>query len=267
MPNRRNEFEAVLSAALKDMADHGYDSPARVRLWLGKLRTALVNAGVSEAVAQRRFRAAMGKIYDKARKPTPSRHVGLEPRSVGNIEYHLRPVFEARVSAGLNLIKLKRTDAIDATVKRFEGWATSLPVIPNYHNDLAKARKSISKPFRQMSYEDRRLTIDQSHKLLSAISQTIADQNGAVAGKWRHVHETAYDARPAHEARDGKVYLVRGSWAAERGLVKRRGVDFTDEITQPAEEPFCRCWWVWIYNLDDLPPELLTAKGRKANAI
>ena len=34
-------------------------------------------------------------------------------------------------------------------------------------------------------------------------------------------------------------------------------------MTQAAEEPFCRCFVVYINNLRDLPAEMLTAKGRK----
>ena len=35
---------------------------------------------------------------------------------------------------------------------------------------------------------------------------------------------------------------------------------------QPAELPFCRCAYVYVYNLRDLSPEMLTAKGKAALA-
>jgi hypothetical protein len=38
---------------------------------------------------------------------------------------------------------------------------------------------------------------------------------------------------------------------------------YTDQITQPAEEVNCRCYYEYIYNLADLPDEMLTEKGRK----
>jgi hypothetical protein len=39
---------------------------------------------------------------------------------------------------------------------------------------------------------------------------------------------------------------------------------FTDDITAPAQEPFCRCYYRWLFNLRDLPDEMLTQAGRRA---
>ncbi len=50
---------------------------------------------------------------------------------------------------------------------------------------------------------------------------------------------------------------------AQQGLITK-GDGYLDEITQPAEEPFCRCYGVYVNNLRDLPPEMLTEKGRRA---
>jgi hypothetical protein len=41
---------------------------------------------------------------------------------------------------------------------------------------------------------------------------------------------------------------------------------YTDEITQPAEEVYCRCYYEYIYNLDALPAVMLTKKGQAALA-
>ena len=94
----------------------------------------------------------------------------------------------------------------------------------------------------------------------------IAVDGGAIAGRWHHVKRgpPSYDARPEHVARDGKVYLLRGSWALQRGFVKPGSVGFSDQITQPGEEIFCSCWYEFIYALRDLPRDMLTAKGKEA---
>ena len=39
---------------------------------------------------------------------------------------------------------------------------------------------------------------------------------------------------------------------------------YTDEITQPAEEPFCRCYYVYLYSLGRVPDDMITKKGRAA---
>jgi len=69
--------------------------------------------------------------------------------------------------------------------------------------------------------------------------------------------------RKDHAERDGKIYLIPDSWADQQGLVKPNPTaGWSDSITQPAEEPFCRCWFKYFYNLRDLPESMLTVKGR-----
>ena len=60
------------------------------------------------------------------------------------------------------------------------------------------------------------------------------------------------------------MYLIRGSWAQEKGLVKPGPVGYTDQITAPGEEVFCRCSLVYIYSIRALPDDMLTAAGRAA---
>jgi hypothetical protein len=57
---------------------------------------------------------------------------------------------------------------------------------------------------------------------------------------------------------------VRGCWAVEKGLIKPGPAGYTDEITRPAEEPFCGCYYRYLYNLRDLPANMLTEKGKEA---
>ncbi|ECG8055094.1 hypothetical protein FM848_23300, partial [Salmonella enterica] len=38
---------------------------------------------------------------------------------------------------------------------------------------------------------------------------------------------------------------------------------YLDEITQPGEEVFCRCYLTYIYNVRSLPDEMKTEKWRK----
>jgi hypothetical protein len=37
---------------------------------------------------------------------------------------------------------------------------------------------------------------------------------------------------------------------------------YTDAITQPGEEVFCRCFYEYIYALRDMPDDMITAKGK-----
>ena len=62
--------------------------------------------------------------------------------------------------------------------------------------------------------------------------------------------------------RDGKVYLLRGCWAQDRGLVKPGAAGYYDAVTAVAVEPFCRCQAQYLYALRDLPEDMVTQKGR-----
>ena len=41
-----------------------------------------------------------------------------------------------------------------------------------------------------------------------------------------------------------------------------KGDGYTDEMTKPGEEVFCRCYVTYLYDLADLPSDMLTQKGK-----
>ena len=131
--------------------------------------------------------------------------------------------------------------------------------------DRRETKYDVTKSLKQLPFEERRVIIDQGHKLTSSINDVIAKDGGAIAMRWHsHWREINYDYRKDHKARDEKVYLIRGSWAHEKGFVKPGPAGYLDEITQPAEEPFCRCYGSYIYSVRKLPEDMVTAKGREA---
>ena len=44
--------------------------------------------------------------------------------------------------------------------------------------------------------------------------------------------------------------------------MKPGAVGYTDEVMEPGQEVYCRCWHAYIYNLKSVPDDMLTAKGR-----
>ena len=118
-----------------------------------------------------------------------------------------------------------------------------------------------------LPFIERRVIIDQGHKLASSINAVVAEEGGAIAGIWHsHYRQPNYNYREDHKERDDLVYLMRSSWARDEGLVKAGPAGYADDITQPGEEINCRCFWEYIYNLRDLPSDMLTAKGESALA-
>lgn len=265
MSARTRTFQEVLTAAVRDLTENGYDNPARLDDWLRKLRFAAVADLPSSEEVQNRMQLAMQTVFNRtfSKSSTLKYHPGVPRFTIERLKPFARAELDKRILASAQLIKLNRESAIEKTLQRFSGWATSIPDHGSKVVDKLEVKEHIAKPIQQIKYEARRVSIDQGHKLLNSINTVVATQGGAIAGKWRsHYRQAGYDYRPDHKERDSKIYLVRGSWAHEQGLVKRGEAGYIDEITQPGEEVFCRCYWVWLYALRELPDPMLTRKGK-----
>lgn len=259
------KFREVLTEAVGDMTLHGYDNQSRLEYWVQRLREAAQADLPSPKVLEQRMKRAMETIYKRVTSKTAlkRRHLQVSLFTLKQIEPKLRPELTKRILASTQLIKLNRQQAIEKTLQRFSGWATSVPEGGSKVVERAEVKADIEKPLKQQKYEERRLDIDQGHKLMASIDAVIAEQTDAIAGMWRsHWRQANYDYREDHKERDQKVYAIRGNWAMEKGLMNK-GAGYLDEMTQAGEEPFCRCYVVYFQNLRDLPDDLLTAKGRK----
>lgn len=257
---KSNVFLKVLSEAIKDVVKHGFDSQERMDKWLANLRLAanasILSVDESSSIVARGLNKLFGRYFKTKKKP----HKGLD---VDLIIPQYRPILDRRIMASVNLIKLNRDQAIEMSLRRFSGWMSSVPIGGSAEIELSKVKKHIWKPLQSSSYEDRRLLIDQGHKMLANINATVADQYGAIGFKWHHIApEANYDPRPEHVKRDGHIYALRDSWAMDKGYISR-SADFDTDIDMPGQEIFCRCSAHYIYSLNDLPPEMLTEKGRE----
>ncbi|WP_176317339.1 hypothetical protein [Burkholderia vietnamiensis] len=265
-PAINRTFHDVLTEAIRDITEHGYDDPARLQEWLRRLRLAAMTDLPTDAEMRNRMQSAMDAVFHRTLSKTGALryHPGVPRFTIERIAPSLRPELDKRVRASVDLIKLNRERAVEQSLQRLAGWVSSVPAGGSRAVEKADVRESIAKPIRQLRYEERRVSIDQGHKLMSSINAVIAEQTQAIAMMWRsHWRQAGYDYRPDHKERDKRFYVVRGSWALQQGLITK-GDGYLDEITQPAEEPFCRCYGVYVNNLRDLPPEMLTEKGRRA---
>ncbi|MHB8388255.1 MAG: hypothetical protein ACYDBH_01580 [Acidobacteriaceae bacterium] len=260
-------FAALLTAAVQDIVQHGFSSSERVAEWMARLRFAMLREFPSARDLEGRMAQALEGAFTHAVSPAVLARMnpGIPRFTIERIKPELRGELSRRVMASAELIKLNRETAIEGTLRRFSGWASSVPAGGSRVVDRNEVKAHIAKPIRGMTFEVRRMQTDQGHKLVASVNAVIAQQSGAIAAEWRSHgrHDKAYDARPEHLARDGKMYAIRGNWAIEQGLM-RKGIGYTDEITQPAEEVSCRCWWSYRNHLRDLPDSMLTARGRLA---
>ncbi|MEZ3296998.1 hypothetical protein AB9L85_14250 [Escherichia coli] len=265
-------FTRTVREAVKFFLRNGYTSRQELEQWQAIIRQAAESETDDDYMSMVSDR--LRKTYDLqvSKAGALERHKGLSRFTLNYMEPKLRSELDRRILASADLIKLNRTAAINKTVQRFSGWATSIPVQDYVGGGLSASSRSgivanaqhIQKSAEQVDYEARRVMIDQSHKLIANIDNIIATGNNAIAAEWHsHWRQPGYDYREDHKERDKLIYLIRGNWAQKNGYVKAGPAGYLDEITQPGEEVFCRCYVTYLYNLRSIPEDMLTQKGRK----
>ncbi len=261
-PSKRNVFYETIDAAIADITQHGFDSIERIADWMTKIRTAAAQTLTPPAVLQNMLAETLRTIYQKLidRRGIAKYHPGVGRFTIERLRPQLRAELERRIMASANLIRLNRDAAIEKTLQRFSGWATSVPAGGSKIVERGPVKENIRKALASLPFEERRVLIDQGHKFTADLSNVIAMSEGAIAAVWHHHHVTY--PRPEHLDRDGQVFLIRDSWAHQKGLVKAVSGRYVDTIERPGELPLCRCDYEYRYDLRDLPAEMLTAKGR-----
>lgn len=265
----KQTFYRVLSQAIDDMMEHGFDDVERLAEWQRRIRVAaekmMLPKKRMEDLLRKSLRGVFEKMVDDGK--VMKRHPGVGRFTIDKLKPELRTELDRRIMASANLISLNREEAIAKTLQRFSGWATSIPVGGTDATDKRKEKENLKKAMSKLPFEERRVLIDQSHKLTSSISEIIAQDTGAIAAIWHsHYKESGYDYRPDHKDREQVSkrlpFVVRDNWAMQKGLMKLAGSQYVDEMTKPGEEVYCRCYYEWIYNLRELPEQMLTAKGK-----
>lgn len=266
MPTNRNDYYSVLSDAIEDIIEHGYDSAARIAYWSAKLKDAAERTLKPQTEMEAMLRETLASTYKRMvdNGGLVRMHPGVARWTIEKVRPALRAELDRRILASADLIRLNKKAAVEKTLHRFAGWSTSIPAGGTEASSKRAEAAKIRKPLAQVKFEERRVLIDQGHKLTSSLNSIVATDGGAIGGVWRsNWRQPNYNYREDHKERDGLFYAVDGSWAVEQGLI-RKGEDYTKNITQPAEEPFCRCFYRYVYALRDVPPEYLTAKGKAA---
>lgn len=260
-------FYETLTRAVNEFVTRGFRSEDQLQEWVERIRKAAEESLTPQyklnEMLQQSLRGVFNRLVNKG--GLAKYHPGLSRFTIERLMPRMRAELDRRIMTSAQLIKLNRASAIEKTLQRFSGWATSVPSGGTRATDKVDTKDSIRKALANLPFEERRVNIDQGAKLVSSINAVVAEGGGAIAATWNsHWKSLNYDYRPDHKDRDQKVYMIRGNWAQLKGLVKPGKAGYTDEQTKPGEEVYCRCWFTYLYNLNDLPEDMLTAKGKEA---
>jgi len=255
-------FAEVLQQAVADISENGFTSAERLGEWQRRLADAVQRLMGTPSQIEQLMRDSLNAVYRRLveRGGWAKYHPGIARFTVERVLPQLRADLDRRIWSNASLIKLNREQAMAETLRRFSGWASSVPPGGSAETDRSEVKASVKKPLYSLPFVERRCAIDQGHKLFAAINETIAIGGNAIAAVWHHHHVTY--PRKEHVAREGKVFLIRDNWAQKAGLVKNGENGYTDEIERPGEFVYCRCSYQWLYSLRALPPDMLTAKGK-----
>jgi hypothetical protein len=254
--------QQVLTNALNDLQRYGYDSPERVEKWVRELSIAIERTGIrNDAELKQSVRASLTpKLHNAA--SSALRGMGISKFTKANLSPRLYNELDRRILASTSLIKLNRTTAVNDTLQRFIGWSTSIPIGGAAVDDKVEVKQGIKKSLSQLNFIERRCIIDQSSKLVANVNNIVAVDGGAVAVEWNsHWRQKNYDYDPNHKALDGKIFLIRDSWADKEGFLK--GEYYEDLPEGFSQRPFCQCWGTYIFRLNRLPADMLTKKGQE----
>jgi len=260
-------FFEVVTAAIKEFTEFGFDSAERLAYWTERIRKSAADSMVPQQILEETLQKLLQSTYKRLVDDGQilKVHVGLPRFTLDRLKPKLRTELDRRMMVSRNLIKVNREQMIEKTVQRFAGWASSVPAGGSRAVDTKDVKDKIRKALTSLPFEERRVHIDQTHKFVSALNDIIATDGGAIAGKWHsQFRRRGYHFREDHKERDEKVYAIRGNWAMEKGLMKAGPAGYTDEITKPGQEIFCSCSYAWVYNIRDLPSDMRTRKGDEA---
>ncbi|WP_186215918.1 hypothetical protein [Burkholderia gladioli] len=261
-------FYSVVTEAIRDFEENGFDSAERLQYWVERIRSAAVASMTPESVLNETLTRTLQGVYKKMIDGGQiiRTHSGVSRFTVDRLKPQLRAELDRRMMVSRSLIKLNREQMVEKTVQRFAGWASSIPAGGSRAIEVKEVKENLRKALTSLPFEERRVHIDQTAKFTAALNEIVAVDGGAIAVQWNIRHSAGYHNRPYHKEREGKIYLLRSSWAKDKGLVKPGPAGYYDDVTSFGEEVFCSCFGRWLYSLRDLPPEMLTQAGEKALA-
>jgi uncharacterized protein with gpF-like domain len=216
-------------------------------------------------------------------------HSGIKAYRIEDMKPAYRKEVENAVTNSLSLIKTQNKEYMNQLQNRFINWSS----IPS--NDMRgnsdnpeKIKSYLNKEILQIpenGYQTEAhkqfIITDQTRKLIGSMNDITAKNSGAFAFIWHNRRDKKVVGRPGgeypigtpshddHWDREGKLYLIKGSWAVTKGLVKKAdGVIYDDDINDgmPSVPPGCRCYAEYFHDLELLPKKyegIITAKGRE----
>ena len=257
-------FYEVLTAAINDFILYGFDNRERLDYWLKTLKESAVKSLITPEKMQSELERSLKGAFDRLVTKGGLVSKDVTRFTVDRLKPKMRAELDRRILASVNLIKFNREESISNMLRRFSGWATSIPIGGSDTVDKREEKKQVKKSLGMLPFKERRVIIDQTHKLIANINEIVALDNGAIAAQWHsNWRQANYNYREDHRELDENIYLIKDSWAQKEGYVKPKN-GYTTDVVAPGEAVYCRCRYKYLYRVSQLPDEMVTQKGKEA---
>lgn len=200
---------------------------------------------------------------------------GLRGWRLEKLRPRFRKTLRERIQNSLMLIKTQNESRMNSLHSRFLNWLTD-------RNNDSKNKKSlkeamqVSKLAQKKDKHFKMILADQTRKMISNFDNIVAEEYDALGFFWKTRRDNRVTGNPTgknpkgnemhgdHYHRQDKFYFYHNTWAIKNKFINTKHknfkwADFEDGL--PGQPINCRCYAYNIYELEDIPQELLSKKG------
>lgn len=196
---------------------------------------------------------------------------------LNELKPQMRKQLRERINFSLNLIKTQDAQRMSILQSRFLDWLSSKDSEAVKKPSLKESLKA-EKLIRKNDKHYNMILKDQTRKMISNFDNTVAEHYKALGFFWKTRRDNRVVGKPGgknpkgseihgdHYSREDKFYFFKDNWAVAKGLINKahkdfRWAEFEDGL--PGQPINCRCYAYNIYELEDIPKELLSKKGEE----
>lgn len=199
---------------------------------------------------------------------------GLKGWRLNLLKDDLRKELKDRINASLMFIKTQDEQRMGVLKTRFLSW------LAETESDKPSNIKEVLQVSHEIKKNDKHykmILADQTRKMIGNFDTIVANKYQALGFFWKTRRDNRVTGNPTgknpkgnemhgdHYSRQEKFYFYHNNWAIKQRLINTKHklfkwADFEDGL--PGQPINCRCYAYNIYELEDIPAELLSEKGK-----
>lgn len=160
----------------------------------------------------------------------------VAPYIIATLYLLLQDERDNRKESAIRLVGMRREEMKETVLRRFAGWASSIPVNREITNKQ-EVINFISKPVKELAKHEKNIIDDQTRKMVSNMDAIVSHEANAIGYYWHSLFRVpGYNYREEHKHLDldGKFIILKDSSAYKDGYIKRGNQIYQDDIERQA---------------------------------